>query len=132
MGQFTLEIARFAEKAGRNADLVIRKVGIELLSSVIKKSPVDTGRFRANWNVSLGNPDYSTSDATDKGGAVSIARGAAALSGFGTGGVAYITNNLPYAQRLENGYSTQAPAGMVRITVAQFQDFIRDALAELP
>jgi hypothetical protein len=132
MGQFALDLAKFAEKAGRNADLVVRKVGIDVLSSVVLKSPVDTGRFRANWNVALGSPDYGTSEAADKSGGGAIARGVAGLSGFSAGGVAYITNNLPYAQRLENGWSDQAPAGMVRITIAQFSDFIRDALATLP
>ena len=38
-----------------------------------------------------------------------------------------ITNSLPYAIRVENGYSTQAPAGMVKVTVVQFQNFIAKA-----
>jgi hypothetical protein len=28
----------------------------------------------------------------------------------------YFTNNLPYAQALENGHSNQAPGGMVGLT----------------
>jgi hypothetical protein len=32
--------------------------------------------------------------------------------------ILYLTNNLPYAQRLEEGWSTQRPNGWVRVTVA--------------
>jgi len=33
-------------------------------------------------------------------------------------------NHVPYIQRLEDGYSTQAPAGMVKITVAEFEGIV--------
>ncbi|NBT33816.1 MAG: hypothetical protein EBT13_18445 [Rhodobacteraceae bacterium] len=33
--------------------------------------------------------------------------------------IIYIQNNLPYANRLENGWSGQAPQGMVALTVAE-------------
>ena len=44
------------------------------------------------------------------------------------GQVAFIVNNLPYAIPLEYGHSTQAPNGMVRITVERFQQIV-DAAA---
>ncbi|WP_330210091.1 hypothetical protein [Pseudomonas sp. AM4(2022)] len=41
-------------------------------------------------------------------------------------------NNLPYGPRLEyEGWSNQAPAGMVQITVTEFQMFINKAVSEL-
>ena len=47
------------------------------------------------------------------------------------GKVHYIQNSLPYMQALEDGHSTQAPAGMVAITQTEFQDYIQKALGEL-
>ena len=43
------------------------------------------------------------------------------------GATIYLVNNLPYAVRLEYGWSKQAPAGMVRITAAEFQSIVDDA-----
>jgi hypothetical protein len=34
----------------------------------------------------------------------------------------YIQNNLPYAERLENGWSKQAPHGMVKITLYELAE----------
>jgi hypothetical protein len=46
--------------------------------------------------------------------------------------VHFLTNNLPYALRLEYGWSkNQAPAGMVGLAVAEFQSIVRDAAAEV-
>lgn len=38
------------------------------------------------------------------------------------GGEVWIVNNLPYAGKLECGYSQQAPGGMVRVTLANLPD----------
>ena len=49
----------------------------------------------------------------------------AALKG---GGVTFMANNLPYAHRLEfEGWSRQAPEGMVRRTVARFNQIADEA-----
>ena len=47
------------------------------------------------------------------------------------GDVIYLTNNLPYAVPLEEGYSKQAPAGMVALTVQDFQSVVAQIGIEL-
>ena len=127
---FRLDLERFAEKAGDRATDVVRKVAIELLSSVVLKSPVDTGRFCGNWNVAYGGIDYSTDGTEDKNGSATIYRGASRILSNNLPGVTiYITNSLPYAHRLEDGYSKQAPNGMVRLSVVEFNQFVQRALA---
>jgi hypothetical protein len=37
----------------------------------------------------------------------------------------FISNNLPYAPKLEKGYSKQAPQGMMRITFLELRQSIR-------
>ena len=44
------------------------------------------------------------------------------------GDTAYLVNNLPYAVPLEYGHSSQAPAGMVRVTIAEFQQIVEAAV----
>ncbi len=38
-----------------------------------------------------------------------------------------ITNAQPYAQRVENGWSSQAPYGMMRKSIAEFPDLLAQA-----
>lgn len=77
------------------------------------------GRFRANWQFSYGSVNTTTTEATDAGGQATLARIEAEVSTVKAGGICYVTNSLPYAHRLENGWSKQAPIGMTRVTFAE-------------
>lgn len=129
-GEFTLQLQEFVKKAGGNAEQVVRKVGIEITGSVIMKSPVDTGRFRANWVVGQGAIGQTTA-ATDQSGANTINKATAKIMQFKLGETIWLTNSLPYARRLEYGWSDQAPQGMVRLTIAEWQGYIAKAVKEL-
>lgn len=86
------------------------------------------GRFRGNWMFSIGSPDNSTTDEVDPTERNASARITNGALEFKAGETAYITNSLPYAIPLEYGHSTQAPGGMVRITVARFQQIVLEAI----
>ncbi|MBD1554709.1 hypothetical protein [Pseudomonas typographi] len=86
------------------------------------------GRFRNNWMFGIGSPDDSTTEEVDSSGNKSRARISEGVIEFQAGEVAYITNSLPYAIPLEFGHSTQAPNGMVRVTVARFQQIVLDTI----
>ncbi|WP_095110561.1 hypothetical protein [Pseudomonas sp. Irchel 3E20] len=86
------------------------------------------GRFRANWNFSIGSVDNSFRIHPDPTGAEATARLVAGAIEFKAGQTAFIVNNLPYAIPLEFGHSTQAPGGMVRVTVARFQQIVLEAI----
>ncbi|QJI40474.1 hypothetical protein HKK52_05930 [Pseudomonas sp. ADAK2] len=86
------------------------------------------GRFRGNWMFSIGAPDSTTTEEVDPSGAKSTARIIAGAIEFKAGDTCYITNSLGYAIPLEFGHSTQAPGGMVRITVARFQQIVLEAI----
>ena len=124
---FTLHMDKITKKAGAQADNLVKKIAIDVMSSVVNKSPVDTGRFRGNWQLGVGAVDGDTSSANDKSGTGAIAKASLELTSFKSGTTIYISNSLPYAQRLENGYSNQAPQGMVRLTVIEFKRNIRKA-----
>lgn len=121
---FALEIDKFfTEEVEGQTLLVTQKLGMEALSRVVLRSPVDTGRFRGNWTVSINQPDGSMSDAVDPAGGATIAKGASAITGIREPRIVYVQNNLPYAERLENGWSKQAPAGVVAVTFAELTAF---------
>lgn len=91
------------------------------------------GRFRGNWQVSFDVAKTGTLERIDPTGRESKGEGVSVIQGFTTQvGTIWMMNNLPYGQPLEYGHSTQAPAGMVRISVLEVQMFITKAVSELP
>lgn len=107
----------------------VQKIGMQVLRGVVMRTPVDTGRARSNWHVSLGSPVVIERDPYAPGEKLGIGEGANAQATITIGaatieqapaiGVIYLTNGLPYITRLEHGWSKQSPAGMVRLTLDQ-------------
>jgi hypothetical protein len=120
MGRFAIDVERWVEKAKGRVDIVARKIALDMFSRVILRSPVHTGRFRGNWQVKIGDIPDGVLELTDKDGSATISRAQAVILGLQAGDVIYLVNNLPYARPLENGWSKQAPAGMVGVTVEEF------------
>lgn len=123
---FALDVSKFVEKAKKNPEKVMRQVSIKLFSAIIKASPVDTGRFRMNWMASGGTPAVGTTDATDKSGNTATGNATSFVLKAADWKEFTLTNNLPYAQPLEYGWSQQAPQGMVRTNVSRFQQLINE------
>jgi hypothetical protein len=105
----------------------ITGVEIAISNEVIERTPVDTGRARANWFPSVNRPSLSKTEQQDKGGAKAKRR-VFSLARPKKGRKYYLVNNLPYIEVLEYGSSKQAPSGMVRITVARFKKIINEQL----
>lgn len=104
----------------KNSAYTTVRAGLRKLTiRIIDRSPVLTGKFKANWKVSYRRPDLSVSGDTDP--VKSYAQADKILSLPIVGGNIYITNSLPYADALEYGWSKKAPQGMVRVSVAEYQ-----------
>ncbi|WP_430444814.1 MAG: hypothetical protein ACQZ2J_27480 [Pseudomonas piscis] len=86
------------------------------------------GRFRGNWQFSIDTPAEGVLDQIDPSGNVTVAVLRTQVQSLTAGQTAYIVNNLPYAVPLEYGHSQQAPGGMVRITLARFQQIVDEAI----
>jgi hypothetical protein len=133
---FSVALDKALEAARENANQVKRTVALDLLSRIVDRTPVDTGRARANWQVSLSSPrlseaSYTNSEKIPQGNQESAiagrakAKGAAIVKNAQEGQDIWITNNLPYINRLETGtWSDQAPQGMVAISIAEVQQAI--------
>jgi len=129
---FSVDLTRWVEKAKGNVDKVLRETVVLASQQIVQRSPVDTGRFRANWQFSVGAPDLTTSERVDPSGSLTIARILGQVAGIKAGPTVYLTNSLPYAYRLEyEGWSDQAPNGMVRVTLAGLQAAVNDYVSRL-
>lgn len=93
-----------------------RRFTIEMLEQITIRAPVDTGRFKANNLVSVGEPVFYSVNRYDKEGNETLAYGEAALAALVPYSVVYIQNNLIYAGALEDGHSGQAPAGVYGVS----------------
>lgn len=147
MPSFVADLSAFAEKAKGNMDKVVRKVVLDVGTSVVEKSPVGDasfwqskpppgyvgGRFRGNWQYTFNVIPKGQTDTIDPSGSISIGRISKGLGGKASvAGIHYVSNNLPYAQRLEEGWSyRQAPQGMVMLTVVEFQMLFKRAATKL-
>jgi hypothetical protein len=123
-----------------------KKIAIDLFSAIIEKNPVGNpslwaesslpapkgyvgGRSRANWQISITPPpDGDGTDDVDEGAVTGapvdpsqLADGLGAMASAEFGGTIWIFNNVVYIKRLEDGWSQQAPAGMVAISLAEFE-----------
>lgn len=122
---FNLALSRIGEEwPAEVVEKRHRAIALEGLRGVVLMSPVDTGRFRGNWQVTIDEPAQGTLERLDKDGAPTIAAGAEVIAQIPPFSLSWLVNNLPYAGRLETGYSKQAPGGMLAITVARLRSII--------
>jgi hypothetical protein len=146
-GSFTLDLTRFVNHAQSNIDQLVRKTVLDIGVKLVLRSPVGDpdywswpappgyvgGRFRANWQHGIGSMPTGTINEIDASGQSSISRIRSGTPvGSGMGKVHYIVNNLPYAKRLEQGWSWhQAPAGIVEPTLVEFPGIVRNNAADI-
>lgn len=135
----------FAKNTMKKIDTAIRLGAINLFSQVIKKTPVDTGTAKGNWQTEIGKfvdtkIDIRSEEDTIKEVIDKVNKGDI-KKGF------YLSNNLPYIQKLEyggyptdpkkstgktiGGFSKQAPQGMVRISMQKVEKDLKVILKDI-
>jgi hypothetical protein len=127
------DLQRIVQRNKQKAVKVMQNSLMRLGGKIVAMSPVDTGRFKNNWVSAYGNPDTSTTNnlaktAYGEGRGAVLGRMKAELNLLDSGQYFYFTNSLPYAQRLEYGWSEQSPIGMVRASVASWQSIVEDEI----
>lgn len=99
---------------------------VELLSMIVRGTPVKDGYARGGWYVTQGAPGSTAPRGPDKDGAATILAGAMALRGGSPFKDVYINNDVDYIGQLEGGSSTQAPDGIVRVMLPAFKSMYGD------
>ena len=146
MANFDFSRLRDIERiAGDRMDKVVRGTLLDLSRRIVLRTPVGNpslwasappagytgGQAKGNWQASIGSPETGTTSTIDKSGSATLA----SINGKtqnAPGNVWYLTNNLPYVSTaLEYGSSTQAPTGMVRISLRELDQSIDDQISRL-
>jgi len=138
---FSKAVNDFALKVDQENEQIIKGTVISLYGDIIKASPVDTGRFRANWFLDGMTPSVKVTTSTDKGGEATTQKMQTGVLNATDFSVFTLTNNLPYSEAIEfgrypspsetgdktaNGFSKQAPAGVVRINTVRFETLLNN------
>jgi hypothetical protein len=142
--QFTIDLTAFVKKAKGRADALVRKVVLDLGARVVMRSPVGDasywknpppkgytgGHFRANWQYGESVRPSGNVEGVDKSGRLALGKMGSKVRLDGAAGrTHFLVNNLPYALRIEHGWSArQAPNGVVGVTVIEYRQVVRNAL----
>lgn len=140
---FALDIDKFVAKAGARMSEAVGRVVTAVVAEVDSRSPVGDpaywkhkppkgyvgGHFRANWQLGVDVFPRAVLAGADPTGAGTVAHNIAAIPKQAAGPVYTLANNVPYALRIEHGWSRQAPAGVVGLTVEKFQQIVNRAAA---
>lgn len=129
----------FADQIDEEVETRVRTISLALLREVIERSPVGNpdlwedppppgyvgGRFRGSHIVSIGSPVYTVTTEVDPSGSGTMSRGMAVLTGLEPYTQVFIQTNLPYAESLELGHSSQAPEGMYGLAFISVSEVYR-------
>jgi len=127
---FASQLLAFENRTIRRGERFTTALVLKLGERIVLRTPVDTGRARANWQYGKGVAPSGEVQSVSKSGAEAIA----AIRGKidPTPGVHFVMNNLDYIKGLERGKSQrQAPHGMVAVTVVEFQGLVGQAIIEI-
>jgi len=121
------EFGRLAEQAMTNT---YREIMIEVSGCLVKFSPVLTGRFMANWQMTVGSASTHSLNSYDETGQATLARLKSIASTLTPGQTAYIVNNLDYAYQVEvKGWAVTPAYQPAQRTLAEFDALAEEAIA---
>ena len=157
------DIENLSDRTIRKLNKIVKVAAMELFKSVIMMTPVDTGRARGNWQCTMTRPADGVIDSEQSEEATIAKMMEITLKSSIRKGI-FLTNNLPYIQKLEyggypnpvgqgtylksgktkgehtgpgffkfseGGYSKQAPAGMVRVSLDRIQKDLKEIIADV-
>ena len=140
MGKFSDQIRDFADTSRSRMDDITRESVMEAGRRLIARSPIDSGAFVSNWNYGLEAPDYSVSGALSIRAVNYLAEMPKRPAGF----VHWLSNGTPYGAVIErggypnppkkgrgrtiNGFSTQAPQGVVALTALEWRQIVAQSV----
>lgn len=110
-------MAQRAAEVPAKADRVKKLVAIAVDQAVTLSTPVDTGRARANWVVGVTSANRTINDTPTPVGTAAIQRARQAILAAPARQDLYISNNLPYIVKLNEGSSAQAPRKFVQAAI---------------
>ena len=139
----TIRVGDIGDYANSQMEKLLKSAVLDTDTLLKSASPVDTGRFRASWQV--GENAAGAYDAGPQQEATGAYKDQTEPPGKPTppalrrmnyskerpGNIYSVHNNLPYAEPLANGSSKQANAGWVQGIAKDVQSRVRIAAAKI-
>ena len=130
---FSSDMKRAAKNIALDTDRKYRAACLGVANGVIKRTPVGNpslwqspppagyigGTLRNAWRASIGTPSSDVGLEPDAGAGKARGTVSIATSRLNAGEDFFMANNMPYAKSIEEGSSTQAPQGMVAVTLSE-------------
>jgi hypothetical protein len=139
-GEFARRMNVVSRIVGKNVEKAVRRAAIAALDAAVVSTPVDTGRARANWVVSVGRPSEYVVPPSEFGNKKisegeaqalansTVTQGKVPIETWKLGiGPIFIANSVPYIIALDEGASHQAPEGMSQFAVQAAQRELKKA-----
>ena len=115
------QVTAIVRSLERFTERLIVKITLDVTANLVETTPVDTGWARANWVPSVGTPVVKNLKGAERivsAAAAEQAAGQAQAIGYKLArGRVFVSNNVPYILRLNDGYSQQAPSGFVQMAI---------------
>jgi len=131
--QFSKNMRRRGRQVENAATGVTRAAVGAALVAVVQGTPADKGVARSNWRIGLGAPATAVipayapgkklgrGETANAGAAIAAGKARLALplgsAGGGLKTAVYLSNNVPYIEKLNGGSSTQAAKGFVETAI---------------
>jgi len=155
---FASDVKKYAGKMQLDADKVLRGTVMGLFSEVIRTTPVDAdgkrvkgvmiggGTAKNSWFTALNGTPQGLKRSADRSGTAAINDVSDSVSRMRFGDYAYIINRTPYIHKLEfggypksgkrgkktvNGFSRQAPRGMMRVAIKRTKANVRRLIRDI-
>jgi len=141
---FIASLQAFTVAMRKDFDAYRKIITLDALQQLISRTPVESGNARFNWQITVGNPatgtlsynkdqviwaDKTNVPSLEVGGLIPLGRETPEITRASPNETIFITNNVDYIKRLEDGSSHQAPAGMLAVTVeslvTKYPDLVR-------
>jgi hypothetical protein len=125
----TIRVGEIGKYCNQQMEKLLRAAVLETDSLLKQASPVDTGRFRASWQVGENAAPGGIAPPGNYGTTPPLTR-----IGYGQermGNVYSVHNNLPYAEPLANGSSKQAAPVWVQGAAKDVQGRVITAAAKI-
>jgi hypothetical protein len=139
LNQFLKQYRANQQKVLEASAKIINTSLLEMYKRIIDRTPVGNpslwkypapkdyvpGTLKASWRIDFsGNTKdsrgrFTSASQIGNSGGISFK-----INSTNSNARAAIYNNQPYAQRVETGWSTQAPSGMMRITLLEYTSII--------
>jgi len=115
--EFVSDLKRFNAKVELVVSLVVKETAKSIRNQVAARTPINTGRASASWNVCVGTPNFRPKPASYNNPGGAALDGQVNLQGFTLGRTIHVANGVPYIGDLNAGSSLKAPAGFVEASV---------------